>query len=371
MNPLDSACADHAAAARLSDKPVIGYLANTVPVEMIRAAGFFALQLVGNPRHATPRALERMEDFFDGYILSIFDRMLAGEYSWLDAVIVPRSSEVLLQLYYHMLEVRRAEPQIPMPRPILFDILHSPGPATARYNAGRLAALRDRLSDMGTPVTDAALAAEIATANRVRAALDRLDSLRRESPARLRGSTMLRATIASTLMPPDAFTAAAQALAAEPETAPAGPRLLLTGSPHDEDGFHKLVEATGANIVADDHGTGAWWFDHPVDESGDAMQALLHKYHLNAPSPRSYPRAVTDGRLMHAVDRARPDAVIFFTDEWDDTFGFDYPTQRDLLAARGIPTLFLKEQSYRKPDRAAQEAALRDLYARIGQGAQA
>lgn len=90
----------------------------------------------------------------------------------------------------------------------------------------------------------------------------------------------------------------------------------------------------------------------------DPMTALLHKYHLNAPSLRSFPRDRGDGRLMRAVELARPDAVIMFTEEWDDCIGFDYPTQRDLLRARGIETLFLHDQSYRHPNRDAQAETL-------------
>ena len=365
LAPFDAAWADRDAAAKADGRPVVGYLANTAPVELIRAAGFLAEQVTGSPQDDTPDALARMEPFFDGWVLSVFQRLIDGRLGHLEALVIPRSSEVMLQLYYHILEYRRLTPSARLPAPILFDILHTPFEVTARYNAGRLAALRDRLGALaGRPVGDAALANAIAEADSVRARLAAVNGLRTADRPRLSGSEMLRIIGASTVMAPADFIAAADALLANAQTLGerAGPRLLVTGSGHDTDAFHRTVEALGVTITGDDHAFGDWWFLDPVGD-GEPMRALLEKYHLNAPSPRTFPRERGDARLMLALERARPDAVIFFTEQWDDTLGFDYPTQRDLLAARGIPCLLMKEQSYRHPDRAAQVREVQGLLA--------
>lgn len=371
LTTFDTAYRDRNAAALATDAPVIGYLGNTVPVELIRAAGAFAQQVTGSPRDDTPDALIHMEPFFDGWVLSVFQRWLDGRLDHLSALVIPRSSEVTLQLYYHMLEQDRTAPRKGRPAPVLFDILHTPFDATARYNAGRMAALRNRLSTItGQPVTDEALAEEIRRADAIRTALRNLNDLRLGDRPRLTGAEMLRITLASTVMAPQAVLAAADALLDRAATLPQhkGPRLVLTGTPHDTDTFHRTVEATGALITANDHGQGDWWFAHLVGP-GDPMARLTDHYHLHAPATRSYPRSAGDTRLLDAAMRGRAEACIFFTEEHDDALGFDYPTQRDLLAAKGIPTLFLKNQPYRTPDAAAQTveiaAFLADLKAEV------
>lgn len=367
MTPFDAANSDRNAAARASGLPVIGYLSTTAPVEMIRAAGAFAQQVTGSPDDDTPDALHHMEPFFDGWILSVFQQLLDGRLDHLSALVIPRTSEVMLQLYYHMLEVMRRDPGLKLPTPILFDLLQTPFDATARYNAGRLVALRDRLGGItGQQITDDTLTEAIATEDTARAHLARINTLRVDATPTLTGAEMQRIIMAATVMAPADFSTAAGAL-----TQGSGPRkgarLMLTGSGHDTDGFHRAVEATGATITADDHPHGDWRFLDPVG-GGDPMQALLTKYHLNAPSTRTYPREKQDARVLEAALRGRADACIFFTEEHDDALGFDYPTQRDLLAEQGIPTLFLNNQPYRAPDRAAQQAAIDAFLSTLPQG---
>lgn len=365
LAPFDAACAAPDAAVRASALPAVGYLANTVPVEMIRAAGCFAQQVTGSPADDTPDALRHMEPFFSGAVLSIFQRYLDGRLSHLSALLIPRSCEEFLQLYYHAIARRGPD----RPEPILFDILHTPYDTTRRYNAGRLLRLRDRLAEIGGGCfTDCALSEAVAEADGTRDLLAQLNHLRIGAKARLTGAEMLRITRASTLMAPTDFSAAAQGLLDQADALAVrdGLRVLLTGSGHDTDGFHRLTEAPGATVVADDHASGDWWHLDPVGD-GDPMDAMLTKYHLNAPSPRTFPRARHDMRLLAAAERSRAQAAIFFTWEWDDTLGFDIPTQRALLAERGIPSVFLKEQSYRHPDRDAQASAVEDLLKTLSQ----
>ena len=124
-------------------------------------------------------------------------------------------------------------------------------------------------------------------------------------------------------------------------------------------GSTALVESCGAVVVADDHIAGERAFEHRVAEDGNPMEALTEHYHRHSPSPRSYPQAEQDRRFVELVEQARVQGVIFFHDEWDDVLGWDYPDQKKMLDARGVKSLFLKKQSYRAPDRAAQREAVR------------
>lgn len=348
LAPFEDALADPDAAARASGAGVVGYLANTVPVELIRAHGLFARGIWGDPKDETPDALVNMEDFMDGWALSVFQRMIDGRFSHLDAVVIPRTSEPHLLLYYHLLEYRQEHPTAAVPEPILFDLLQTPFGATRRYNEGRFERLSERLSRISGEIASIReIQQEIEQAERLRDRLVQINALRTAEAPRLAGSDMMRIVRSSLVMRPQDFVAAADALleARDPLPTLSGPRILLTGNGPDDTRLHEVIESAGGVVTGDDHSSGDWWFLCRVG-SGDTLDSLRDAYQNHAPSPRSFPRSKGDERLLAAADRARPDGVIYLTWDTDDTLGFDYPTQRDLLRARDIPTLFLKMRPY-------------------------
>ena len=104
-----------ARAARDGGARVVGYFSNNVPEELILAAGLFPVRLTGDPADTTELGDRYMEEFCDGAIRSIFDRMLRGHFNFADLIIIPRTSESYLQLYYYLLEVRNWERERPFP----------------------------------------------------------------------------------------------------------------------------------------------------------------------------------------------------------------------------------------------------------------
>lgn len=365
---LRQACADPLLAARragAAGQRVVAYLGNATPVELILAAGAFALEMRGDPREETPLATRFIDDDFDGDLKSVYQRIVSGHYNLADLIVIPRSSNGYLYLYYFLLETRRMLPAHTFPEVVLFDVLHTPYWSTGQYVQGRMVALKDKLEQVcATVIDDAALGEAIASVNRSRAALQVLNSLRRET--KLGGTDLLAAVAATGCVGPEAATQLARAVLAESAgfAARPGMRLMVKGAPHDSLDFYELVESLGAVVVADDHVTGERSFEHLVDPALEPIAALTQHYHLHAPGIRSFPQAAQDRRFIEIAQQARVEGVLFFHDEFDDTLGWDYPEQKRLLDERGIPSVFLQQQSYRAPDRAAQEAAIRTLLER-------
>ncbi|WBS00691.1 2-hydroxyacyl-CoA dehydratase family protein [Pseudoduganella sp. SL102] len=348
--------------ARAAGTPVVAYLGNATPVELIVAAGAHPLLMSGDPREDTPLAERFLDDDFDGDLRSVYQRVVTGHYNLADLIVIPRSSNGYLYLYYFLLETRRMLPETTFPEVVLFDVLHTPYLSTGQYVLGRLAALKTRLEKLGGRAIDAAgLRQAIAVVNGSRAALQALNSLRREG--RIAGADMLRATGAAGYAGPAAAAAMLRDACDEAARMPlrTGMRLMVKGAPHDNAAFYELVESLNAHIVADDHVSGERGFEHLVDEGIEPLAALAQHYHLHTPGIRSFPQAAQDRRFLEIVEQARVEGVVFFHDEFDDTLGWDYPEQKRLLEARGIPAVLLQRQSYRAPDRAAQQAAIRAL----------
>jgi benzoyl-CoA reductase/2-hydroxyglutaryl-CoA dehydratase subunit BcrC/BadD/HgdB len=343
---------------------VVGYFSNNVPEELILAAGMYPVQLTGDPSDTTEIADIYLDEVFDGSIKSIFNRLFTGHFDFVDLIIVPRTSEGFLQLYYFVEEARRWEPSRPVPEFYLFDFLQTPFHLTNQWDRSRMNLLCARLEGLvGAPIAEAALRQAVAAVNEDRRLLQQAASLWRGPTPRLGGVDSL-ATIGSgwfmdrvqhaTLL--RSIVEGGLSLPPRP-----GPRLMIKGSPHDNPDFYSLVEEAGATIVASDHAFGDPTFAALVEEDCDPMDALTGYYQLHSPSIRSYPQSRQDERFMALIDAAAVEGIVFYHDEYDDTLGWDYPDQKRLLDARGIPSLLLKRQSYRHPDREAQRRALAEF----------
>lgn len=363
LNQLRAAYADREAEARrrhAAGQKVVGYFSANIPEELIIAAGVFPVRLSGNPRDSTELGDRYMEDFFDGDIRSIFDRVLRGQFDFVDLLVIPRTSEGMLQLYYFLQEAARWEPKRKLPPLYLFDLLQTDNDLTRRYVRGRMDDLRRHLEQLsGAPVTDAAIAGAIGSVNRSRCLLQQANALRRRDLPLLSGGDMLRLAGSSWFIDKDEHRRHLEKLLGDPPAPlPAAPRLMVKGSPLDNAAFYDLVEDCGAVIVADDHGWGERNFAHPVETGPDPMESLTAHYHLHSPSPRQYPQSRQDEIFLALVREARVAGVIFYIEEHDDTLGWDYPAQKAALDAMKVPSLYLTHQSYRAPDEAAQRAAV-------------
>jgi benzoyl-CoA reductase/2-hydroxyglutaryl-CoA dehydratase subunit BcrC/BadD/HgdB len=343
---------------------VVGYFSNNVPEELILAAGMFPVQLTGDPRDTTEIADIYLDEVFDGNIRSIFNRLFTGRFDFVDLVVIPRTSEAFLQLYYFVEEARRWEPNRRIPQLYLFDFLQTPFHLTNRWDRSRLNLLQARLEHLsGAPIAEGALRQAIATVNGDRRMLQQTASLWRGPAPRLSGVDALAIIGSGWFMDRSEHAALLGSIAERGLPLPprSGLRLLIKGSPHDNPDFYHVVEETGAVVVASDHVFGDLTFAASIDEDGDPMDALTGYYQLQSPSIRSYPQSRQDERFIALVETAAVEGVVFYHEEHDDTLGWDYPDQKRLLDARGIPSLFMKRQSYRRPDRGAQRRAIREF----------
>jgi benzoyl-CoA reductase/2-hydroxyglutaryl-CoA dehydratase subunit BcrC/BadD/HgdB len=353
---------------RAGGSRIVAYFLNSVPVEIIIAAGFDPLRLVGDPARRAAIADRYMEDYMDGEVRSILGSILTGEFDIADLLVLPRSSEVYLQLYYFLRELPEWEPDAPIPDTYLFDLLQSPHWLTARFDIGRMRAFAEHLGALGgVAIDDAALVAAIRRVNALRRALQRAAGLWRGETIALDGIDALKVIGAASILPVDEATATIEALVAD---APAplaqnGPRIMLKGSPQSDPHVTRLIEEAGGRVVAHDHVAGDPTFRALVAEQGDPWEALATHYQRHIPGPRVHPQAEQDDLFVALAREAAVDGVIFFHDEWDDTLGWEYPDQRKRLDTEGIASLFMKRQPYFDPpvdeQRRAIAAFIRDL----------
>ncbi len=337
--PFETANRNPDAAARAwkaTGGKVIGYLGNTVPVELIAAANMFPLRLITSSER-TPRADRYMEDLFDPLVRAIFEKMLAGGYDFLDAVILPRTSDSVQRLYYYLCEVERMG-EAKVPKPLLYDLLHTPGEASASYNRARTAELKSALEDIAERrIDDSALKSAIAQNNAWRAGLEAVAGLRRGQASRLSGPEAHAIFVASQTMARDEFVTALEPVYRIRRDIATRPRLVLAGSGHIAASLHRLIEKAGATVVGDYHEFGEPMIGPAIATDGSLIDAIAAHYHRGVFSGRTYPDN-TDS-IVDFAREATADGVVFYYFREEEALTWEYPAQRKALEAAGLPSI--------------------------------
>jgi benzoyl-CoA reductase/2-hydroxyglutaryl-CoA dehydratase subunit BcrC/BadD/HgdB len=338
-NPMAQALEAHRAGA-----PVVGVTSNTIPWELIQAAGFFPVMLRSSQSTA-PAADEYMEtNVFQARIRQIFESAVSGVWSFLQTIIISRTSEQEYKLFLYLREVAREGARNGMPPVYLFDLLHSRSPESHAYGLNRTEKLKKHLEEIaGRPIATRDLVEEVAESNAARAAVRRLLRLRHGTP-RLTGTEALPLIGAYWFMARAEYVKLALEAAEileRRETLP-GVRLLVKGAPLDRVGPHAALETHGAIVVAEDDWWGTRSVGADIDAGNDVLKAIAEHYYSDAPSPRVFPSEAAD-RWFQSNLTDGVDGVVFYLPPDDYVAAWDYPRQKRFLDGVGIPSLVLRE----------------------------
>ena len=322
--------------------PIVGITSNTVPWELLRAAGCVPV-LISPAAGPTPHANQFMEPAFDPRIRRILESTLAGEAAALSHIIIPRTSAAEYRLYLYLREVARqrnsASPAY------LFDLLHTRSARTRAYGMGRLIDLKAALEEWTSkPITAAALQSAITKSNAARRAIRRLLRLRRGDQPRLKGSEAVTLIGAWNFMDRGEYAELLTRAIREIRRRPAleGPRILIKGFPLDHPHLHRSIESHGAVVVAEDDWWGSRAAGGDIRTGGDPLTAIFAKYYLDAPSSQVFPRQAAD-RWFEREVQFDVDGVVFYLPCYDDVYGWDYPRQREFLDSHRIPHMLLSQ----------------------------
>jgi len=321
---------------------VAGMTSNTVPWELLRAAGYFPLML--NPPPGTvPFADRFMEDgVFSARIRGIFNGIASGAWPFLKMVVIPRTSEQEHKLFLYLHEMARQGFANGLPGLYLYNLLHSRSDEAEVYGLGRTHEFRNYLERCaGASIATADIACAVEQSNRASRAIRRLLDLRQRTEPRLNGTEALALIGAMYFMDRAEYAQLAEEAAAEIALRPPGRgvRILIKGSPLHHTGLHRAIESHGAIVVAEDDWWGSRVSTKEISQQADIVRGIFGKYFREAPSPRELSH---DWFLSSA---AAVDGVIFYLPPEDDVLGWDYPRLRETLNERGTPSLLIREDA--------------------------
>jgi benzoyl-CoA reductase/2-hydroxyglutaryl-CoA dehydratase subunit BcrC/BadD/HgdB len=328
---------------------VVGYFCDSVPDEMILAAGFLPFRISGDPLIGTERADKYTEPVYEGFVRSMLNGLLSGHFDFLDYLIIPHSRDSIQALYAILYDVKQFEPRIEFPELYLFDTLHTRSWLAARYMYDRVCDLKKKLEEWsGKEMTNQALARAIAVGNESRTLLKAVAALRAADPPRVSGVEALQIIGSSMFMHKEDHNGLLTGFLNGSDSLPVlgGARLFVEGSPMDNSQFYEIIESCDATIVAEDNCWGNRHSDDPVSLSLDPLEAITDRYLFRSPCPRMHPIGSRVDYCLKSVVEARAQGVVFNILKWDYTQTWETPDEIRALEERGIPVLSFKNQEY-------------------------
>lgn len=328
-----------ARAAERGERP-IGYLCSYAPEEIMHAAGFTPVRIVGAERTII-RADSHLQTYCCSLARTTLDLALTRDLDFLEGAVFVQTCDTMQRLS----DIWRLNTRFRFHGDVVLPARMGE-PAAERYIGAELRAFRKRIEEyVGAEVPDSAIASSIAVYNHNRDLCERLYSL---SGVALTGTEVLSAVMAGTTMRKEEHSAMLERLldalcGEEGPTPDDRVPLVVSGSLCGSPDFVRMVEGLGAIVVDDDLCCGHRAIEGRAPETGDPVEAVARRLSERPACP-----------AKHSAARSRPDdlavrvkgsgarGVIFYLQHFCDPHAFDYPALRARLSEDGIPSLLVE-----------------------------
>ncbi len=297
--------------AKGNGKKTVGYFCSYIPEELIHAAGMIPYRM----RVAQSKGTTLGDTYFAPTICSFvrqcFDKALRGDFDFLDGVIFMNGCDHNRRMYDNW-RYADIKPDflymLSVPH-----VLADPGPDHFLTDLKKLKKELETRFDV--EITDAALTESIKLYNKKRELLARIYESRKQQEVPIKGSEVLSIMLAITAIPVEDAITLLEEVIREMEgrvvSTPEDLRILISANCMEEIDHLQLIEEMGAVVVADKICLGSSHFDTLVEEAGDPLSALSHRYLKHLSCPRMMDD--TDRRIAFVfdqVDKYHADAII-------------------------------------------------------------
>lgn len=337
---------------KASDRKVVGYTCSFTPAEIFYAAGILPVRLRG----IEAGGMDIGDAYFGPFICSFPKCILQlagkGKFSFLDGAIITPGCDGMRRLDECWRKAGDDSPGIVPDYFHYFDVPHKAEDHGLKWYTEEIELLIKSIEDhFGVTITDDALRTAIARFNEGRRLLEKLEALRCKDEVVVSGTDAFAATVAGTVMPRDAYTAAlsqwVDVLECRTQSLSEGKkRLMLVGSVSDEIDLFELIEHTGkAIVVAENLCFGIRYEGDLIPEDGDPVGNLAAHYLRSSVCPRMFGKyRERIKRLQERITRAKVDGVVMLNIRFCDLHGAENALFERDLEAMGIPCLRIERE---------------------------
>lgn len=329
---------------RSRTRGVSAYFSNYIPEEVIAAAGFHPLRIIGGYETSNGRGRPLYTPVCS-FARAVFAAAQSGAFSFVSSVIFPNSCDSLKVLH----QMWEDDPTLPPAHVLLHPVRMDD--SSIRYFAQEIRKLADALQEeSGLHFTDARLAETIQRYNQTRQWLRQVYACPDSGAPFLTGSDRIALVTSGMLMDRDEYSQLLRQVVTESLSAPSttraiGKRIMVIGPLVDRLDLLAAIERLGASIVADDVTNGSRYFDLDVDLAGDLYENLAKRYLRSGPSPTMNTDVRDDERLFRRrLTDLHPDGVIFINQKFCEPHVHNYLGKRSILAEMHVSALMLEAE---------------------------
>lgn len=319
--------------------PAIGFFCTYTPVEIIHAAGFTPVRIMGGPGPIT-QADRWLPSFVCPYLRRALESGLTGQYGSLVGLVQGYTCDAacgLVPIWQAHVGGRLVH-TIPLP--------YNQGPSARTFFRAALQELMDKLAGIGAEITNDRLAASITLYSSIRREVNQLYRRRLENPEHWPAGKFYKLILAALIRPPEEvitlLTTEPVPEGISPSISQSATPLLISGSVIDDPEVFQTVENCGGRIVADDLCTGSRAFDMLDSHGDDPLDQLIDYYSRRGPCPA---RGRAEDRAAIIIDRVRRSGakgVLFLLQKYCTPHLADIPTLKKLLHEAGVPSQMIE-----------------------------
>ncbi|MGI1677913.1 MAG: 2-hydroxyacyl-CoA dehydratase family protein [Cellvibrionaceae bacterium] len=337
---------------KASGGKIAGYLSNNIPLEIIHAAELMPFHLIGDPSQPTPLADEFMEPAFDPITRSIFQKLLAGEYNYLDLIVLPRCNDSHQRLYYYISEIQRKYPQYNLPPVFLVDLLHSPRETSAKHNLIKFQKFCHFMAKFNQKeIINDRLKISTKKYNLARDQLEIFNEYRANKSIPSAISYLIYSAAFS--LPIEEFIDGMKEIintlknnSVISKSDVAKKRIIIVGNGLDHPALHSMIDNLNTIVVGDYHAFGNHFLvGHIENESSDDQLSLLTThYYKDTKSSRTF--LTNPFEIVDFAKQQNAQGVIFFYIKKEEALSWHYPKQLKACIDAGMNSLLLTDQPY-------------------------
>ena len=322
------------------DRKAIGFFCLYVPDELLHAAGFLPLRLMGTPIKMS-HVQAHLPSNCCHLVKSSLESLLQGDLDFLQGVIFTQTCDSMQGLSDIWAHQRRLPIHFNLMVPTNLDSEHS-----RHYLKTEVERFKEFLESYSGKITPERLKASIQLFNRIREKLGEIYSRRRRGLTSWSSGFFAQIIRAGYLVDRARYLELlGELLNALPEQAEEGKDLVpvyLSGNMAHSESYFSLIEEAGAMVVRDDLCSGARTLRLMVPEDVDPIEALTQRYFTSffCPTKHKGYRAHQEA-LLQEVQESGARGVIFLLYKYCEAHYFDYPDLKAALESKGIPCLLL------------------------------
>ena len=322
------------------DRKAIGFFCLYVPDELLHAAGFLPLRLMGTPIKMS-HVQAHLPSNCCHLVKSSLESLLQGDLDFLQGVIFTQTCDSMQGLSDIWAHQRRLPIHFNLMVPTNLDSEHS-----RHYLKTEVERFKEFLESYSGKITPERLKASIQLFNRIREKLGEIYSRRRRGLTSWSSGFFAQIIRAGYLVDRARYLELlGELLNALPEQAEEGKDLVpvyLSGNMAHSESYFSLIEEAGAMVVQDNLCSGARTLRLMVPEDVDPIKALTQRYFTSffCPTKHKGYRAHQEA-LLQEVQESGARGVIFLLYKYCEAHYFDYPDLKAALESKGIPCLLL------------------------------